>query len=126
MPYVSSSEKIIRAVNELANMLQKLVLAALFAAPTPVEVSRRFVSGAIGSDVPILAGRPGADQPDPGPTLCACFNVGANTILRAIETQNLATVEEIGAALEAGTNCGSCRPEISAILAGAHLKTAAE
>lgn len=102
------------------------VLAALFAAPTPVEVSRQFVSSAIGSDIPILAGRPGADQPDPGPTLCACFNVGANTILRAIEMQNLSTVEEIGAALEAGTNCGSCRPEISAILAGAHLKTAAE
>jgi assimilatory nitrate reductase catalytic subunit len=102
------------------------VLAALFVAPTPVEVSRQFVAGAIGTEAPILAGRPGADQPDPGPTLCACFNVGVNTILRAIETENLTTVEEIGAALEAGTNCGSCRPEISALLANTQLKTAAE
>lgn len=102
------------------------VQAALFTAPTPVEVSRQFANGALDTDTPILAGRPGADQPDPGPTLCACFNVGTNTILRAIETQGLKSVEEVGAALEAGTNCGSCRPEISAILTMAHLKSAAE
>ncbi|WP_370231288.1 molybdopterin-dependent oxidoreductase [Cognatishimia sp.] len=102
------------------------VLAALLAAPSPVEVSRQFANDAVGTDAPILAGRPGTDQPDPGPVICACFNVGANTILRAIETQSLASVDAIGAALQAGTNCGSCRPEISAILTGAQLKTAAE
>ena len=33
---------------------------------------------------------------------------------------------EIGAALEAGTNCGSCRPELASILAAAQAKVAAE
>ena len=32
----------------------------------------------------------------------------------------------IGAALEAGTNCGSCRPELASILAAAQAKVAAE
>jgi assimilatory nitrate reductase catalytic subunit len=74
----------------------------------------------------VLAGFPGADQPDPGATVCACFNVGINTITEAITAQNLMTVEQIGIALEAGSNCGSCRPELAAILQAAHSKIAAE
>ena len=67
-----------------------------------------------------------ADRPDPGPTLCSCFGVGVNTILTAIETDGLMSVEAVGAALSAGTNCGSCRPEIAALLATAHGREAAE
>jgi assimilatory nitrate reductase catalytic subunit len=63
-----------------------------------------------------LAGQPGADQPDPGPTICACFTVGAHTIARAIADQGFVTVDAIGAALRAGTNCGSCRPDIAALI----------
>ncbi len=59
--------------------------------------------------------------PDPGPVLCSCFNVGVNTILTAIEQQGLCTVEAVGAALQAGTNCGSCRPEIATLLRKAAL-----
>ena len=36
------------------------------------------------------------------------------------------TIAEIGASLRAGTNCGSCRPEIGALLARARLTVAAE
>jgi assimilatory nitrate reductase catalytic subunit len=37
------------------------------------------------------------------------------------------TVEAIGRALNAGTNCGSCRPEIAALIARhAPLRQAAE
>jgi assimilatory nitrate reductase catalytic subunit len=102
------------------------VVAALFTSPTPVAVSRRFVSQSIGDDVPVLAGRPGADQPDPGATICACFNVGVNTIVQAIHSQNLMSVEAIGEALDAGTNCGSCRPELAALLQQVPMTTAAE
>ncbi|MDC0738805.1 nitrate reductase [Cognatishimia sp. SS12] len=102
------------------------VIAALFTAATPVAVSRSFVSDALGGEAPILAGRPGADQPDPGPVVCACFNVGVNTILRAIEDGHLMSVEAIGTALQAGTNCGSCRPELSALLKQTSVRTAAE
>jgi assimilatory nitrate reductase catalytic subunit len=44
--------------------------------------------------------------------------VGVNTIVEAIRTRGLRSVEEIGAALEAGTNCGSCLPELGRILGG--------
>ena len=63
---------------------------------------------------------------DPGPILCSCFDVGVNTILTAIESQGLTTVEAIGEALQAGTNCGSCRPEIATLLAKFKIPEAAE
>ena len=51
-----------------------------------------------------------------GRTVCACFSVGEKTIRRAIQTQALASVEAVGLALKAGTNCGSCVPEIRRML----------
>jgi len=48
---------------------------------------------------------------------CACFNVGINTLTEAIRDQGLDSVEAIGEALQAGTNCGSCIPEIKTLLA---------
>ncbi|MEM1300602.1 MAG: (2Fe-2S)-binding protein, partial [Pseudomonadota bacterium] len=74
----------------------------------------------------LLAGRPGADQPDPGAIVCACFNVGANTIGQAVAERGLMTVEAIGEATGAGTNCGSCRPELAAFLLPDMPKVAAE
>jgi len=49
--------------------------------------------------------------------VCACFNVGVRTIVEAIGERGLTTVEAIGAALQAGTNCGSCVPELRSLLA---------
>jgi len=42
--------------------------------------------------------------------------VGHATIVEAIQSAGLTSVAEIGAALRAGTNCGSCLPELAAIL----------
>ena len=64
----------------------------------------------------ILAGRPAAPQPDRGPIICACFDVGLNSLVAAIRGQHLTDVAAVGAALGAGTNCGSCRPAIGRIL----------
>ena len=49
-------------------------------------------------------------------TVCACFAVGLRTIQNAIRADSLDSVESIGAALRAGTNCGSCIPELRQIL----------
>ncbi|WP_116130827.1 nitrate reductase [Tropicimonas sp. IMCC34043] len=100
------------------------LIAAFFAAPGPVAVMRDYLSTLPGDDV--LTGRAPADRPDPGPVLCSCFGVGVNTILSAIETGGLMSVEAVGAALSAGTNCGSCRSEIAALLGGARVSEAAE
>ena len=92
--------------------------AALFVAREPAALSRSHVIAALGQESrgDILAGRPGADKPDGGATVCACLGVGVNTIRHAIAAQGLTTVEAIGKALGAGTNCGSCRPELKALL----------
>jgi len=37
-------------------------------------------------------------------------------IARAVAEQGLADLDAIGAALQAGTNCGSCRPELARLL----------
>src|SRR5262249_26453988 len=66
----------------------------------------------------VLAGNPaGATaQSASGPTICACFGVGLHTLHSAIASRRLTSVREIGAMLRAGTNCGSCIPELRAIL----------
>jgi assimilatory nitrate reductase catalytic subunit len=75
--------------------------------------------------VSLLAGRPGAGQRDSGQVVCSCFGVGRNTIVAAIRDQEIATTGQIGAALKAGTNCGSCIPELQRLIAETSAKDAA-
>ncbi len=114
----------------LATFSGDVLLGALFAAPHPVAVSRTWAverlkaSSIAGAErLRLLSGRPGADQADPGPIVCACFWVGANQIAAAIKN-GAASVEAVGAALRAGTNCGSCRVEIRRLIDAAALKKA--
>jgi len=60
----------------------------------------------------LLVGRR-ADGPAPSPLICACHGVSA----AAIQGCGAADVEGVGAATRAGTGCGSCKPEIAALLA---------
>ena len=65
----------------------------------------------------VLAGRAleGADQ---GPLVCSCFGVGSNTIAACARALgDAASAVSIGKRLKCGTNCGSCVPEIQAIVA---------
>lgn len=64
----------------------------------------------------VLAGKSLNAGEDKGRTVCACFNVGEKTIRKAIHEQGLKTVEAIGQCLQAGTNCGSCVPELRSFL----------
>ena len=95
------------------------LLAALFVGPEPIALARDLVAARLGTgDANVaLAGCARADAPDPGPTVCACRNVGQNTIRRAIESGQATTVASLGDALGAGTTCGSCRPELVALIA---------
>lgn len=64
----------------------------------------------------VLTGIPPIGGEDVGTIVCACFNIGEKTIQKAIKEQGLKTHQEIGSCLKAGTNCGSCIPEIKALL----------
>lgn len=67
----------------------------------------------------MLSGSPPAGREDCGKTVCACFGVGENTIKSAIADNGLTTVQGIGECINAGTNCGSCIPELEKILSSA-------
>jgi assimilatory nitrate reductase catalytic subunit len=64
----------------------------------------------------ILSGRMYGATAAEGPRICACFGVTRDAIRHAVATQNLRSAREIGAVLRAGTNCGSCIPELEEIL----------
>jgi len=73
------------------------------------------------SSMELLAGRSATPAPDRGAIICVCFDVGMMMILDAITAQSLTSVEAVGAALNAGTNCGSCRPAIARLLSEKEL-----
>lgn len=63
----------------------------------------------------LLAGQP-ADRPDCGAIVCSCFQVGEKDIIKAIAA-GADSAEALGQTLKCGTNCGSCIPEIKALVA---------
>jgi assimilatory nitrate reductase catalytic subunit len=66
----------------------------------------------------------GGDATDRGGEMCACFGVSCHAIEAAI-AEGAASLDAIGEATRAGTNCGSCRPEIRALLRTARGRKAA-
>jgi assimilatory nitrate reductase catalytic subunit len=64
----------------------------------------------------ILAGRMYDAAAAEGPNVCACFGVTRDAIRHAVTTHRLNSVQQIGVTLRAGTNCGSCVPELEEIL----------
>ena len=104
-----------------------IVTRALFVSTKPIAVMRDYLATVPGTRAPdALTGQPQSDRPDPGPVLCSCFGIGINTIIDAVEQGHALNVDEIGAVLGAGTNCGSCRPEIAELLKVYCRKEAAE
>jgi assimilatory nitrate reductase catalytic subunit len=79
---------------------------ALFEAEAIADMQRRMV----------LSGRAADGLAETGPVICACFGVGLATIRQAIADKTATNVEAIGKALRAGTNCGSCLPEVKRIV----------
>jgi len=89
-------------------------IKALIESETIAERQRRI----------LLSGRSADGLSDPGPLVCACFGVGINTIREALASGSAISVEAIGATLRAGTNCGSCLPELKRIVSRGHTANA--
>jgi assimilatory nitrate reductase catalytic subunit len=81
------------------------VVKSLFAADALNDDQRRM----------LLSGKSMDGLASIGPIVCACFGVGRTTICDAIAT-GAGTAAEIGAKLKAGTNCGSCIPELKRLI----------
>lgn len=71
----------------------------------------------------ILSGKATDGVAGEGPIVCACFGVGRNRIAAVLESGEACSAAEIGAKLRAGTNCGSCLPELKRMVA-AHVAAA--
>jgi assimilatory nitrate reductase catalytic subunit len=102
----------------------------LFLAREPVPAPRSWVVEQLAlphsgqrARLAVVAGRPRRGIADRGATVCSCFGVGANQIAQAV-AGGCRTVEAIGQALQAGTNCGSCRAEIRGIIDARRLQAA--
>jgi assimilatory nitrate reductase catalytic subunit len=112
-----------RGVFRYANFADGRLDACLFIARNPASLPDRAAAVMMFSEAPpdhnrtrVLAGVSLAGVASPGPTVCACFAVGRNTMVDAIRSGNFTVVAQISAALRAGTNCGSCLPELAMIL----------
>ncbi|MBI5263747.1 MAG: molybdopterin-dependent oxidoreductase [Bradyrhizobium sp.] len=84
------------------------VVRSLFAADRLSDEQRRI----------LLSGKSIEGAVSTGPVVCACFGVGRTSICDAIGA-GAHTPAEIGAKLKAGTNCGSCIPELKRLIAQA-------
>jgi assimilatory nitrate reductase catalytic subunit len=112
-----------RGVLRVAAVFDGALEACLFlardAASLPNEAA---VIPMLGAPVPnaararLLAGRMYDATAAEGPKICACFAVTRDAIRHAVATHRLSSVQQIGVLLRAGTNCGSCIPELEEIL----------
>ena len=108
-----------RGVRRVAVLGQGQLEGAIYLTRTGPLPGREWLIAQLGecaaSGIELLAGRPAKPAPDRGPIVCVCFGVGAKTITAAA-LAGAASVEAIGQATCAGTNCGSCRPAIAGLL----------
>jgi assimilatory nitrate reductase catalytic subunit len=105
-----------RAIHIADGALQTcLFIERTQALPPRAWLVAQFAATQLPSNLALLSGRlPGAASP--APTICVCHGIDATTITAAISAGH-STVAAIGTATTAGTGCGSCRPEIAALLA---------
>jgi assimilatory nitrate reductase catalytic subunit len=102
--------------------------SCIFIGPTPELPPRDWLAGLFALDAldgptraNLLAGVPPKGSRDVGRQVCACLGVGEAAIVEAIRS-GCASAADIGARLKAGTNCGSCLPEIKELIARARTE----
>lgn len=74
---------------------------------TPLDPAERFR---------LFSGRPGGSMTPRGVPVCVCCDVRLSQIADAIRA-GCKSVDAVGAATRAGTNCGRCRPHIAELIA---------
>jgi assimilatory nitrate reductase catalytic subunit len=112
-----------RGLTRVAAFRSGRLEGCMFVGPVDMLPSWDVVRGMFESDAiherdrRILLSGSGSDgTAETGPIVCACFGVGLPAIREAIAKGGATTVADIGKKLRAGTNCGSCIPELRAIL----------
>ena len=118
--YSDVKQRKYRGARFIGDMLEScLFISPTLELPTRGWLAELFNKSGIETDerTAMLSGSAPAGRKDCGKTICACFGVGENTIKDSIKENGLTSVQGIGDCLSAGTNCGSCIPELENILA---------
>jgi assimilatory nitrate reductase catalytic subunit len=122
-----------KAMFRYAGLLHGRLEACVFFGPPGIEFAGpEQAKTLLGRDISmmeriaLLAGGSGNGATPAGKTICSCFSVSRDKILAAIQADGLTSVAQIGARLKAGTNCGSCIPELKKLLQSVPALDAAE
>jgi assimilatory nitrate reductase catalytic subunit len=99
--YIVSSQLQNQTLDWLENILSM---------PLETSIERTLISGYV--EGKLAAGK----------IICACKQVGKNTLTDAIEAAEGCTVEQICQQTGAGTGCGSCIPEVAELISYAEIK----
>jgi assimilatory nitrate reductase catalytic subunit len=95
------------------------ISGAFFMSGEPVSAARSWLAEQLGANIEpsqLLRGRPSSAAEDKGATVCACMNVGRNEIWNHAARHPSHSLNAICEATNAGTGCGSCRPEVARII----------
>ncbi len=120
-----------KAMFRYAGIVQGALEACVFFAPPDADFATEQARRLLGQEIApldrlsLLAGLTADASPGAGKIVCACFSVSEDTIRAAIHDGQCRTPAELGAALRAGTNCGSCIPELKKLLGAAALSPVA-
>jgi assimilatory nitrate reductase catalytic subunit len=121
-----------KAMFRYAGILHGQLVACVFFGPpgadfAGVEQARALLGKEISAveRIALLAGIAGSGEPG-GKIVCSCFAVSEEKIKAAIQADGLITAAQIGVRLKAGTNCGSCIPELKKLLQTVPSLSAAE
>jgi assimilatory nitrate reductase catalytic subunit len=115
-------QDVTRGIHRYAWIADGCLTALAFFGPEAELPPRAWLESLLGQTVDafsrraLLSGKPADPDADIGRIICACFGVGEKTISRRIATDKLESVAAIGQCLKAGTNCGSCQPELKKML----------
>ncbi len=95
---------------------------ATFISSKPVELARTSVASLLvhsfdssADQIAVLSGVGLSDSEDGGAIVCSCMQVGINSIQRSIGN-GCFTVQSVGDSCGAGTQCGTCRSEITRLI----------
>jgi assimilatory nitrate reductase catalytic subunit len=112
-----------RGLSRVAFLAENRLVGALFIAPAEAAPKWSILAESWGADTidrtmrkVILSGKRLDGAADEGPNVCACFGVPQGRIVAAIR-EGAGSAAAIGAKLKAGTNCGSCIPELKRLIA---------
>ena len=122
----AASEDVIQLIDETKSLLSGATFlgdrATLIWALSPVAQSWDLALELFARDrldqserLSLLSGRSGRQLTNDGPLVCSCFSVGQKQIEAAIQ-QGCRSAFDVGKATRAGSNCGSCQPEIQRLI----------